>query len=849
MFISTLIEVRTRDRDKMGTRFMDIEFQRPSHDTAKQREHHDYFLQPFQENDDYDSDSLDSEDSFEDTLFYPILSVPGSNGQSIAVWSHLKFESIAIFSPSSGDTMQKIVKYAEQNLSYLRDQHKLMLLAPGQVTPVDIKTVYNVRPGSVIMILPDSCTFVTVDIGQMKASFTLTVDVTMTVYKIKSLVKKMKGIPIDRQEILYREKALENSRRLLEYRVINKCTLYVMIQAHFDLLVNIETFWGKTYRFYVDPCCTGTDIIYMVFNRTFSCGGPEDAGIHELYVPIHMLVLQYKGSCVKADFCLAYLGIHTGETLTLTTVGHRSNLNLQSISVVTESGQRYGITVSQYDRWSILAFMLHGLTNVPVDLVRLYKDNQRMELSSVIGDLPNNTVIMMNIVLTHMDTDLVFGMPLRVNLGNGIIENIRVAPNKHVRSVKKKLERLGVPNATQYELVVGKRRLPNKASVQRVVLDVTSPLFLQLNTFPVFAHTPDGVIYKTNTNTCQTIGEFKKKIQAKSSHPMTSCRIIMAGEELIGQDTSNLYEAGVNVRSSLFIKASHSTHCFFIIGNNWMVKVRVPVRPTSDDIRQSVWDTKKVPECSINCILTLLHWFYMPRMSGKNTVPVQRRIKKRMPIVRESLIPMGENELAMETDSLLEKRKDKIHLSCLSATHSVHSKEEDFTSRLNNSTAASGFIHPSVHPQFEPTQFLDHKDQNTTSQDKRKPHANYRKDSNNSNLISRSKNPPWMGELQRKNKTNRLILSDFDNRPDYMFSTSKKKKPHFETRSIPEHLPDILQCNPNRHNHPLRYKGVSPHQNSHIHRRTGSEGDEREKAVLTRPFQLVDLSPKRKRRV
>ncbi|XP_069132548.1 polyubiquitin-C-like [Argopecten irradians] len=823
-------------------------FPRPTHDMAKQREHHDYFLQPFQENDEYDSESY-SDDSFDDNILYPILSVPGTNGQSIGVWSYLKFESIAIFSPSSGDTMQKIVKYAEQNLSYQRDQHKLMMLAPGQLSPIDIKTVYSVRPGSVIMILPESYAFVTVDIGQLNASFTLTVDLTMTVYKIKSLVKKMKGIPIDRQEILYRDKALENYHRLLEYRVTNKCTLYVMIQAHFDLLINIETFWGKTYRFYVDPCCTGTDVIYTVFNRTFSRGRPEDAGIHELYVPIHALVLQYRNSFVNSDYCLAYLGIPTGDTLTLTTVGHRSNLNLQSISVVTESGERYGITVSKYDRWSILAFMLHGLTNVPVDLIRLYKDSQRMELSSVIGDLPNNTIVMMNIVLTHMDSDLVFGVPLRVNLGHGIIENIRVTPNKTIKSVKKKLERLGVPNATQYELVTGNKKLVNKALVQNVVLDVKSPLLLQLDTFPVFAHTADGIIYKTNANVRQTIGEFKKKIQEKSSHSMSSCRIIMAGEELSGKDTSNLYEAGVNVKSSLFIKTNHSTHCFFIVGNNWMVKVRVPVRPTSDDIRQSIWETKKVPESSMNCILTLLHWFFMPRMSGKNFVPVQRRIKKRMPVAKESLIPMTESELAIETDYMLEKRKERFHPVVLSAAHSVHSKEGEVTSRsLNNNAFASTLIQTHVRPQFEPTQFLDHKDHNSTQGDKGKPHTNYRKD-NGLGVIPRLKNPPWVGDLQRKNKANRLNLSDFDNAPEFMFSNSKKKKPQFEARSVPERLPGILQCDPNRHNHPHRFKGSRSHHNPHTHRKAGSDGDAGERVFLTKPFKLVDLSPKRKRRV
>lgn len=815
---------------------------------ARQREHHDHFLQPLNEDGEYDSESY-SEESFEEDMFYPIFSVPGSNAQSIGVWSYFKFESIAIFSPGSGDTMQKIVKYAERNLAYQQDQHKFMMLAPGQLTPIDIKTVYSVRPGSVIMILPESCAFVTIDIGQLKASFTLTVDITMTVHKIKSLVKKMKGIPIDRQEILYREKALENYRRLLEYRVTNKCTLYVMVQAHFDLLINIETFWGKTYRFYVDPCCTGTDVIYMVFNRTFSRGGPEDAGIHELYVPIHILVLQYKTSFVNSDYCLAYLGIHMGETLTLTTVGHRSNLNLQSISVVTESGERYGITVSQYDRWSILAFMLHGLTNVPVDLLRLYKDHQRLELSAVIGELPANTVIVMNVVLTHMDSDLVFGIPLRVSLGNGIVENIRLAPNKQVKSVKKALERLGVPNASHYELVIGNKKLLHNALIQHVVVDFKSPLVLQLDRFPVFAHTPDGVIYKTNTNVRQTIGEFKQKLQTKSGHAVSSCRIIMAGQELVGNDETNLYEAGVNVKSSLFIKDIHNTHSFLINGSNWMVKVRVPVKPTSDDIRQSVWDTKKVPECSFNCVLTLLHWFFMPRMSGKNNVPIQRRIKKRMPIAKETLIPMEKNELTVVADTMLEKRKDKSLPALLSPSHVKHLQEADVNSwSLLNKSHANNYIHSNIRPTFEPTQFLDQKDGNTTVGNKGKPHANYRKESETIHITvnPRSKNPPWMGDIQRKNKLNRLNLSDYESGQDVWITTSKKRKPHHDTRSVPDYLPDIAaQCDQRRHKHASRYKG--PHL--YRHNRAGSEGDADERHVESKPFKLVDLRPRRKRRV
>ncbi|XP_061166990.1 uncharacterized protein LOC133175865 [Saccostrea echinata] len=512
------------------------------------------------------------------------------------------------------------------------------MLTPGQLSPLDLKSVYSVRPGSVVMIFPRSRDHVTIDIAQLDVNFTLSVDPSMTVYSLKKHIRKMRGIPIDRQELLYMDQALENNRRLLEYKVKNRSILYVMIQAHFDLLINVDTFWGITYRFYVDPCSTGTDVVHNVFSRTFSPSGPREYnGVHEFFIPLHTLVLSHKSRFVLWDYCLAGMAIKSGDRLSLTTVGHQNHMKSQAISVVTDNGQRYEVKASRYDRWSVVAFLMHGLTNVPVDFIKLYKDKELLNFMRMIGEVPKGTAIVMNVVMTHVDGDLMFGVPLRVSLGNGIIENVKISANKTVRSIKKKLEHFGVPNASQYQLLIGNKKLPNSNIIQNVVYDLKTPLALKLEEFAVFVHTPDGVIYKTYASVMQSIGQFKEKIQTKSGFDMRQSRLLIAGEELHEYDSAILYDAGVSVRTSIFVKTGSEYEVFHVLGSSFVTKVILPIKPLTSDIEKALKNRRDIPEGSVNCMLTFMYWFFVHRLIKTNKITHRKRIKKRLPKAKEML--------------------------------------------------------------------------------------------------------------------------------------------------------------------------------------------------------------------
>lgn len=64
----------------------------------------------------------------------------------------------------------------------------------------------------------------------------------------------------------------------------------------------------------------------------------------------------------------------------------------------------------------------------------------------LIGEVVKGNLIVMNIVMIYVDGDFMFGVFLRISLGNGIIENVKIVVNKFVRGIKKRFEYLGVFN-------------------------------------------------------------------------------------------------------------------------------------------------------------------------------------------------------------------------------------------------------------------------------------------------------------------------------------------------------------------------------------------------------------------
>ena len=577
-------------------------------------------------------------------------------GQAIAVWTYTKPESITLFTPSPDDTLYRVVRYAEDKLGFDRRDEKILVLSPGDKTPHEISNIYVVRPGSVVMVVQKHNLHLKVEINQLKAKFSMSADPMATVYDVKAYIRKVKGIPVEKQDILFKLKSLENSRRLYEYRIHDGTIMHVLIQVHFDFLVNIETFWGKTYRLYVDRCSTGSDLIYTVFGRTFSKYGPDQVLVQELYVPVHVLILQHQKQSIHWDYCLGYFGIKNADTLELSTVGQKSNLNIQILKVLSETGEFIDVEVSQFDRWSVVAFILHGHSGIPVDLIRLYVDKVQVNFSSVIGEVNRKTIVIMNVIMTNVDEDLMFGIPLKIGLGNGIVENIKISPVKTVKDLKLRLESMGIPNATMYELVIGDSKLPNSVKLKDVIHDLNVPLLLKVERFPVFIHAPDSVIYKTMVDVNDTFRDLKYKIEMKSGHAISNCRILISGQEYKQPDETNLYKHGFSTRTSVFVETSNFVETFFITRGHLLVKLRIPLRPKAEEIKKCIWNSDDIPEGSITCLQTFFFWFFSPRVTKKYMLPRKKKSKKLLPAASKPLQQIVDRKPARQKQKKQEER-------------------------------------------------------------------------------------------------------------------------------------------------------------------------------------------------
>lgn len=584
------------------------------------------------------STASSSDSRSDDSLYDPIyaeIDHTDTSGRAIALWSAHCYRDAVMFTPTQGCTISNILRYAEAHMDYNKRLDRVMLLGPGLKEPIDLLDAYLIKPGSVVMLWPAESFLVTIEINQLKTVFPMNVDPISTVYQLKSRLKKIKGVPIERQEILYRDKPMLNNHWLFEYRVQPNTTLHLLLQLHYDLQVNVKTFWGKVYRLFLDPCMTGNDLVNKVFNRAFRYNEPEQVSVLELYIPSQVLLLEYNKKLIKTDYCLSYFNIKSGETLLLTTLSHKQHIDIQTLTVVMETGEEYKLNVSSFDRWSVVAFMLHGLTDVPVDFIRLYKKGERLDFSSVIGEHGIREIILMNVYMTYEDKDILYGVPLRISLGNTIMENIVIDPERRVKDVKLRLEEQGVPNASVYELVYNDQNLSDDIPLKDLLPENCGTLSLKLQEFPIYVHSPGGVIYKTHLRVHQTVQALKNKVEIKSGHVMSSCSIIIAGEEHIDSDSLNLYENGVSIGTSIFFRTYYKEEHFFVIGGNWLIKLKFGGKLTPKNLKRTLWDDQSLPEAVMTSLHTLLSWFYEPRFNGRNQTNLKSLIGQRLPAMRK----------------------------------------------------------------------------------------------------------------------------------------------------------------------------------------------------------------------
>ena len=302
------------------------------------------------------------------------------------------------------------------------------------------------------------------------------------------------------------------------------------------------------------------------------------------------------------------------------------------VPILLDSGKQHNVIVSKFDRWSAVVLKLHGLTGYPVNLMRLLRPgNQRVDFSDSVGYQTSAAPsVRLDVSAISSDFDLLYGIPLRFKVAKGVTEVLKVAPSRTIKSVKDTLERVGVPNASMYELMVGEYRLPNKQRVVDVIEEYKRPIDLSLRQYPVFIHGPHNVIYKMLAYSKETLAAFLMRVKMKTGLSYEDYNLFRCGKLLEEQEDKPVFETSISVRSSIFLMPRKHSCIFFVLKENWLTKLRLPVYPHASQIKDILWKERTVPEGGLASIGNFLQWYFFSGKVEVNKLPERKALAEKM---------------------------------------------------------------------------------------------------------------------------------------------------------------------------------------------------------------------------
>ncbi|XP_076450548.1 uncharacterized protein LOC143286725 [Babylonia areolata] len=563
---------------------------------------------------DDDNDAEDGDDVYSHVGLQQMI------GKQMAVWCHRAPDTLAIFTPIPGDTLSTAVSFAQSSLQCDPSEDRALLLLPGLGRPVDPSVLHSAQPGSSLLVVPKSDCQVTLEVTQLKVKLQMEVSVTKTVRQVKAALQRQRGFPVQRTDLLFQDQPLENQRHLFDYHVRHGSTLFVMLHLVYDVRVTVETFWGHNYQLYVDPCMTTAGLLDTVLRRTISPQAGDVSTFFHLLLPRHALVMYtHTGTAMRWSSCLGLYGVQHGATFSLSTVALAHSMNLQSVPVVIAEGKVHNFRISKFDYCSVLALKLHGFLGYPVNLMRLFHGKQELDLARAAGTYSYRTSpVSLDLSLLRSDMDVYSGVLLTFRLGRDVEEELLLSPGRTVRSAKAMLEEVGVPNATAYDLEVDGVRLPEGGRIGHVVEEHRKPISLRLRHYPVYVHAPKNLIYKMNAHAQEALKVFKSRVGMKTGLSQTDYYMLMAGMPITDDDSTPVFQTPLSIGSSVFLMAVLQCQTFFLVWDDWLVKLRLPFHPQPYEIKQILLKDRNVPEGSLTSVANFLQWYFAMRATRKD---------------------------------------------------------------------------------------------------------------------------------------------------------------------------------------------------------------------------------------
>jgi ubiquitin C len=345
----------------------------------------------------------------------------------------------------------------------------------------------------------------------------VTVQPTDTIHDVKNKVSSQAGIPVEDQRLLYQGKELDQkpTATLTDHGITHGSTLDLA-----PMQIHVKTPKGATIPIHVIPSDTVHDIKQKVQNETG--------------IPIGDQRLLFGDKELDKD------------TATLKDCGiqHGSNLNLvddMTIQVEKLDGKTMNLTVKPSDTIKDVKQKIYDQEGIPIDEQRL----------SFLGkDLDKDEATLSGCTVKHGSTLKLQPMQIHVKTLDDRLLSITAVPSDTIKTIKKKVEKLGGIPADEQRLVFQGRELDQPFSTV-VENGIQHGSTLDLAPLQIQVKTLDGQLVQVTVDlTKDTVKDVKDKVQAKTGIPVNEQRLLLGSKEL-DKDIATLKACGIQHGTNL----------------------------------------------------------------------------------------------------------------------------------------------------------------------------------------------------------------------------------------------------------------------------------------------------------